>query len=155
LGAEEFTDDNPEIRANLVRYGKFLGGNPRTMKRFANLYRFYRLAQWSRELQGLDSASPSALGRWLVVMLRWPQLVRWIQWESESQLDGDATPKAKASKFEEDLTGTVSFEKWMELLQSKKLDQLVRLVDMPLYEFLRSPHEDHESLSRATEVGLW
>ena len=155
LAAEEFTDDNPEIRENLVQYGRFLGGNPRTMKRFANLYRFYRLAQWSRELQGLDSASPSALGRWLVVMLRWPQLVRWIQWESESQFDGDATPRAKASIFEEDIRGTDSFEEWMAVLQGKELDQLARLVDRPLYEFLRSPHEEQESLSRATSVGVW
>ena len=154
-GAQEFTDDDPEIKENLVRYGEFFGGNPRTMKRFANLYRFYRHSQWSREVQGLDSASPSALGRWLVVMLRWPQLVRWIQWESESQLDGDATPTAKAAIFEEDLKRTDSFEEWTVHLTNEDLDQLARLVDRPLYEFLHSPSEDHERLSRATEVGVW
>ena len=152
-GSAVFTDDSPEIQASLLKYGEFLAGNPRTMKRFANLYRFYRLAQWSRELQGLTAATPSGLGRWIVVMLRWPQVIRWIQWESESvEL---ATPESKARALEEYAATVRTFEEWEGSLRHDNLSYLLDLIDRPLYDFLRSRQDESESLARATEVGVW
>ena len=43
--AQKFTDKDEEIQKELERYARFLGTSPRTIKRFANLYRFYRFAQ--------------------------------------------------------------------------------------------------------------
>ena len=154
-GALEFTDDNPEVVRNLKRYGEFLGGNPRMMKRFANMYRFYRLTQWSRELNNLNAGRPSAIGRWIVLMLRWPQLVRWIQWEPGPAAGHYSTPHDKATTFEDELMASVSFEEWMSSLRSQGLDRLASLADLPMYEFLRTTHSLDGSLARATEVGMW
>src|SRR6185436_16673063 len=75
-GAKKLTDDNPELQKYLDDYKDLLGSSPRAIKRFANLFRFYSLTQYARQTQGLEASSPAALARWLVIMLRWPQLVR-------------------------------------------------------------------------------
>ena len=36
-------------------------------------------------------------------MLRWPQVVRWIQWEGESKLSAESGSFSKAEAFEEQL----------------------------------------------------
>jgi hypothetical protein len=100
-GAKRFSDDSPVVQKYLNRYATYLGASPRTMKRFANLYRFYSLTQLSRQSQGLPAASPAALARWLVLMLRWPQVVRWIQWEGEAKLAAGTTPSEKAALEDE------------------------------------------------------
>ena len=93
------TDDNPALQKHIERYEPFLGVSPRGIKRFTNLYRFYNLSQITRRTQGLPACSIRA-GALVGVMLRWPQVVRWIQWEGESKLSAESGSFSKAEAFE-------------------------------------------------------
>ena len=152
-GAKRFKDEDPEIVSELSRYADFLGPAPRTIKRFANLYRFYRMVQWSRELQGLETAAPPALGRWLTLMLRWPQLVRWIQWEGEAQLFAAATdPDRRAREFETSALKAKSHGDW---LAQNGLKELPWCADIQLFDFLRATKDRLGELDRAVNHGVW
>lgn len=152
--AEKFSDDDPEIQNQLLRYAPYLGNTPRTVKRFANLYRFYRFSQWSRQLQGFESASPNALGRWLVLMLRWPQLVRWIQWEGEAPSLNARDALSKAEAFEKLVDDAKAFEDWNEALK-KTIDKLKLERAPQLYELLRERQDESERIVNALRVGVW
>ena len=153
IGAKRFRDEDPEIVGQLGRYAEFLGPAPRTIKRFANLYRFYRMVQWSRELQGLDTAPPSALGRWLTLMLRWPQLVRWIQWEGEAHLFLQATdPERRATEFENGILVATSHSDW---LGQHGLKDIPWCADAQLFDFLRATPDAEGRLTQAVDQGVW
>lgn len=151
--AKKLTDDSPDLRKYLKRYEPSLGSSPRTIKRFANLYRFYSLTQLSRESQGLPSSSVGGLARWLVIMLRWPQLVRWIQWEGEARLGPGTNPLEKATSVEDVIAASASFEEWIKQLSDA--DHIEWLNDKQLYQFLRSSSAHNERLSKAVETGVW
>jgi len=152
-GAKRFRDEDPEIVGQLGRYAEFLGPAPRTIKRFANLYRFYRMVQWSRELQGLESAPATALGRWLTLMLRWPQLVRWIQWEGEAHLFPEATdPDRRATEFE---TGVLAASSHGDWLGRHGLKEIPWCADGQLFDFLRATKDVEGQLTRAVDQGVW
>ncbi len=153
--AEKFSDDDPEIQNQLLRYAPYLGSTPRTVKRFANLYRFYRFSQWSRQLQGLEFASPTALGRWLVLMLRWPQLVRWIQWEGEAQTLNAIEAFSKAEVFEKLIEDSATYEDWSNTWQGKKIDKLKLERATQLYELLRERKDESERIVNALKFGVW
>jgi hypothetical protein len=153
VGARRFRDEDPEIIRELGRYAEFLGPAPRTIKRFANLYRFYRMVQWSRQLQGLDTAQPAALGRWLTLMLRWPQLVRWIQWEGEAHVFPTATdPEGRASEFEDGVLAATSHDVWLKLHDLKTISWCA---DAQLFDFLRDTQVADGQLVRAVNQGVW
>lgn len=153
--ADEFTDSDPEIREQLSRYAPYLGTTPRTIKRFANLYRFYRFAQIAREYEGLDAATPSALGRWMVMMLTWPELVRWIQWEGEVRISRITSPYDKADKLEEIATSATDAKQWLQEMENTKLITLVGSREVMLYDFLNQRKDDYERLTQAVVTGVW
>lgn len=153
MSADKFSDDDPEIQNQLLRYAPYLGTTPRTVKRFANLYRFYRFSQWSRQLQGFEAASPAALGRWLVLMLRWPQVVRWIQWGGEAQALNAQNAHQKAEAFEKLIEDAANYEEWRKTWEDKKLVQLERTTQ--LYELLRERQDESERIVHALQLGVW
>ncbi len=153
--AQQLSDNSPALQKYLDRYEPFLGVSPRGIKRFANLYRFYSLSQLSRQSQGLPACSPSALARWLVIMLRWPQVVRWIQWEGEAKLNMGTSALSKAEALEDQLVKTKTHAAWLNHL--KKLDPNYAdwMSDRQFYEFLKTPARSDERLSFAVQTGVW
>ncbi|WNJ16973.1 P-loop NTPase fold protein [Pontibacter sp. G13] len=81
--ALEENKDSQEIRDEIRRFAPFLDPSPRSLKRFANMLRYYSALQILRKTKGDPMASTTALAKWLTISLRWPQMVRWIQWEEE------------------------------------------------------------------------
>jgi hypothetical protein len=154
-GARAFRDDSVEIQMHLQRYAPYLGNKPRTIKRFVNLYRFYRMAQWARQLQNLEAANPAALGRWIVIMLRWPQMVRWIQWEGELGLFVTDSPYKKAEKIEKMADESKDFDDWLKTLSENGIEDIDWLIEEVLYQFLRKRLDEKERLTKALEVGVW
>ena len=154
LGARQFSDDDPEVQEQFTHYSPYLD-TPRILKRFANLYRFYRFTQWSRELQGFQTATPSELGSWLVTMLRWPQIVRWIQWPGKTQRKIGHTSLEKARHFDSMIKETDSFEEWIEQMDGYDLEHIDGIKDKRLYDFWSNQQQKNHSLSRAVEVGIW
>ena len=84
-GARDFSDDDPEVVVALASQMRYLSDNPRTIKRAVNLYRFHHFAAFARRVSTLpvNSATPAQIGRWIVVIIRWPQFVRWLQAEHD------------------------------------------------------------------------
>ena len=154
-GAKQLSDNSPALQKYLDDYKDLLGSSPRSIKRFANLYRFYSLTQLSRQSQGLEASSPSALARWLVIMLRWPQLVRWIQWESETKFISATDAREKAAALEDQLNATKTYEAWLKHLEQNDPTQGEWLRDKHLYEFLKLPVATDKKLSAAVQNGVW
>jgi hypothetical protein len=154
-GAQQLSDDSPVLQKYLDRYEPFLGVSPRGIKRFANLYRFYSLSQLSRQSQGLAACSPSALARWLVIMLRWPQVVRWIQWEGEAKLSVGTSALDKAEALEEQLLKTTSHAAWLKYLKKLDPNHADWMSDKQFYEFLKAPTRSDEKLFFAVQTGVW
>lgn len=153
--AQQLSDDNPTLQKYLDRYEPFLGVSPRAIKRFANLFRFYSLSQLSRQSQGLPACSPAALARWLVIMLRWPQAVRWIQWEGDAKLSAGTGALSKAEALETQLVKTASHAAWLKYLAKLDPDHAEWMGDKQFYEFLKTAARSDEKLSFAVETGVW
>lgn len=77
------TKDSPEIETQVAKSSLYLDPSPRSMKRFANLLRFHTTLQLYREKSGESPLPTETLAKYLTINLRWPQLVRWIQWSYE------------------------------------------------------------------------
>jgi KAP-like P-loop domain-containing protein len=155
VSAQTMTDDNPALQKHIERYEPFLGVSPRGIKRFTNLYRFYNLSQITRRTQGLPACTQSALARWLVIMLRWPQIVRWIQWEGESKLSAASGAFSKAEAFEEQLLKTKNHSTWVAYLEKEDPGHADWMEDKQLYDFLKTTNRPSEKLSLAVHTGVW
>lgn len=85
MGANAFSDSDPEVIHALADQIQHLSDNPRTIKRAVNLYRFHRFTAFARQAStvSLAVATPEQIGRWIVVVIRWPHFVRWLQTQRE------------------------------------------------------------------------
>ena len=154
--APQFNDEeDPAIRALVDRLAPHLGASPRAIKRFNNSLRFYMFTQWGRSLEGHVGAAPSALGRWIVIMQRWPGVVRWIQWEGEEELVLHPGPADRARFFESNALDHDKFEDWAATLQQHEVPQLTGLIDRQLYDFLHATQADDAKLELAVDLGVW
>lgn len=102
LGFEKLEQEN-ELQRRVGKFAPYLDPSPRSIKRFANLLRFHAALQKLREVTNNyleiegdtesyeEFADMDTLAFWLILTLRWPLLVRWLQWEAEDQLDTDLT----------------------------------------------------------------
>ena len=80
--------DNPEVR-EVIAYGtRFLEPNPRQIKRFVNLFRFFVMIHTERRLQQLPvPSSLTALAKLAVLGTRWPALLGVLTESGISQPD--------------------------------------------------------------------
>lgn len=86
--AYQETEDAEDIHAQVREFATYLDPSPRSIKRFANLLRFYTSQQQLRETKSttshpIDFADTAALAKWLIITLRWPMMVRWLQWRED------------------------------------------------------------------------
>jgi hypothetical protein len=154
VASQLFTDNDPEMESQLTRFSSYLT-SPRSIKRFANLYRFYRHSHWSRAIRGLETASGAALARWVLLMLRWPQLIWWIQSSEETGLVSANTPAAKADQLERMIRQARNYDTWTKSLKGKKAENHHWCIDRDLFDFIREPNGKDERLGRAVELALW
>ena len=135
-----------------------MSASPRTLKRFANLFRFYRLAQCLRPLRPEVKEKPAAtraLVRWLVAMVCWPQLVRWVQWEAESTFLAGTSPQERIDDWESKLLQSVDYSDWLKKVTDMKMHVLPWCVDARLFKFVRERSDEIECLRHALEYGVW
>lgn len=153
--AKVFMDNEEEMKQYLSRYAEYLGGSPRTLKRFANLFRFYRLSQWTRQMSGQKPADSQALVRWLVVMVCWPQLVRWIQWEAQTEFMSGVSSAHRAEFLENAFFESPKHEDWIKKAEDWKMAKLSWCTDPRLFQFLKDRKNDGEKLCGALDFGVW
>jgi hypothetical protein len=152
-GASEFSDSGLEVTEALAAQIKHLSDNPRTIKRAVNLYRFHRFVAFARQASTLplDVATPEQIGRWIVVIIRWPHFVRWMQAQREDE-DSDGS---------EMVTGVLQIARrsgsavqLQKALAEYGLDS-AWTSDLELLEFLRDDSDPNLALDLAAACGLW
>jgi hypothetical protein len=70
-----FDDDSEEIRELVLRHAKSFSDNPREIKRFVNVLRFYAYVQVARRLDGLPAPDLEQVAKLAVLTVRWPNLL--------------------------------------------------------------------------------
>lgn len=153
--AKGFKDDDPEVKELIETYSQYLGNSPRMIKRFVNLYRFYRFIQFTHHNKDLAGVTSNALGRWIVFMVRWPQMVRFIQWETENNIFNAFTPEERAKKLEEKMKGYKNYKNWLKFLEDSKMSDIAWLTDSELFTFVRTGRVPGESIENAVKAGIW
>jgi hypothetical protein len=154
-GASQFSDEDESLKEQLLQHRKYLENSPRTFKRFANLFRFYRFYEWSRELQGLPTATTKELGMWVTLMLRWPGVVRLVQWKASTEGIKGLSPTMKAKMLDGAAREARDYAQWKETLKSQNLQEAVPAEDAALFNFLNESIKRDLSIERAVEAGIW
>lgn len=181
--AFEQNQDSEEILQQVYNFSKFLEDSPRSLKRFANMLRFYTAMQQLRHTKELPNASTESLAKWLTITLRWPQMVRWIQWSHEDKfLQPMFAKNTKEPSFEaftstdpnekaaiidalmgqlNKKAGQVEDEKWKSAYQKEwlsfcaKNEHLPWLKDKELFQLLYEYNAPEASLVKALDADVW
>lgn len=182
--AFESNRDSTEILDQVHAFSTFLEDSPRSLKRFANMLRFYSSMQQLRNTKKMTNASTEALGKWLTITLRWPQMVRWIQWAHEEKFQSPQFPKDDKEAIFESFTSTDPMEKaatidaifrqinvgdkskkedeeWKSIYAKKwiafctKNEHLPWLKDKELFQLLYAYNSPETSLTKALETDVW
>lgn len=141
-----------EIIGGLVReYAGYLRRSPRSLKRYANLVRFYLLLQYGRELREEFSVAPELVGAAVLIMLRWPHVVRWVQW-GHANLDQGAYERAAALQDQAQVAR--SQVEWASVMKDVGIPDPEALSE-DLFVLLRQLHERDVRLSDAANAGIW
>lgn len=77
--------ESRDVGAIIREAAKFTSGNPREIKRLANIARLYLGLRNSARLRDPNwlSPSPGQYARWIVLTLKWPDMMRWLQWGAD------------------------------------------------------------------------
>lgn len=181
--AFEYNNDSAEILNQVQEFSIFLEDSPRSLKRFANMLRFYSSMQQLRNAKGFPYASTEALGKWLTITLRWPQMVRWIQWshedkfqnprlveddkEQEFELSSSTDPAEKATFLDDifkqfsEISNDADRTNWKVVYQKQwmafcaKNEHLPWLKDKELFQLLYHYNSPETNLVRALETDVW
>jgi hypothetical protein len=154
LGAAEFSDSDPEVSAVLEGQLRYLSDNPRTIKRAVNLYRFHRFVAYARQASTLplDVATPEQIGRWVVVIIRWPHFVRWLQAQQDGdESDGVDQAAARVLALAAKAGTAQAFEQALE----KQGIEASWTDDAELWEFLHAATPAELGIELAASRGLW
>jgi hypothetical protein len=169
-GVKGFTDENDEVRGLVAKAATNFRGNPRELKRFVNAFRFQFYLWWARRAQGLPSPNLDQVVRWTVVMMRWPEAVRWIgRGRAASSRDVSAPSTApgqpvgsmqRLAALENFAAESLDLKTWLEtapaLLQIDSRE--ASWLGDGLYEFFHFEGQQvpaGQRLSSGSGLGLW
>jgi hypothetical protein len=161
----------PEIVKEVQKFAGFLNASPRSIKRFANLLRFHAALQDLRAGKNIEFADLDTIAVTMIVSLRWPKLVRWLQWHEEEcfqLMQGDEVVEKFASKrsrekaqkldaFFDTVRQTPSFDQALQICQThvRTNAHLPWLGDPELIKLIRHPNAKSLSFRRAFLCGIW
>ena len=137
---ESLNEINQQAMEMLSNYSQYVCISPRLIKRFVNAYRFY----WSMKLatmgNGLNDLKEFEIAKMAIISIRWPQLLRLVQWTNEYDF-GDTCLK-RAQKIDLDFI--------QKAHTSHKDEGLKWLIDPMLSEFMKDI-----KLERFVHAGAW
>lgn len=162
---------NDEINKQVSSYSSFISSDPRSLKRFANLLRFYSSYQFLRMKQGESYVEINVLAKWLSIMLKFPQLIRWIQWDSDNRSGMNDVAEEKA-KILDGLIGDYigmapedirSHNHWLnsdctifgEGKKIKDMQEMPWLQSQKLFEILTKKFSEESRLVNALSCNVW
>ncbi|MFQ5614313.1 MAG: P-loop NTPase fold protein [Anaerolineae bacterium] len=165
-GIDSFSDTDSEIRGLVLKTAPEFSSNPRELKRFFNLFRFLFFLKWAREGRGQPSPTNEQLRRWIVLSMKWPQVVRWMRRsyggrEAEAQAGAaNSTPALRLRQLENLGAATGNLAEWR--VQAKddlhlEAGQTPWIADEDLMAFFQREGrlEQNLRLSAAAGMGLW
>jgi hypothetical protein len=152
--ANDYDDNDSEVLSLIEELSPTLGNSPRKIKRFVNLYRFYRFMQFSGQSKLLREVDAITLARWIVIMIRWPQLVRAIQWETDSEFITGLSSLERAKKVQDEINKAPDYNTWQQKFKTKNGESPHWIVDSTLFHFVRTKNETH-FLQKPVELGMW
>ncbi|MFF5383726.1 KAP family P-loop NTPase fold protein [Pedobacter suwonensis] len=149
-------DDN-ELKDIITWAAPFLSNSLREIKRFANLFTFYSILKYTASGKSLREFEPEVLSKWILIMIRWPQLVRAIQWDTEKTMLSGETPLERAKDFETLIIDCVNLDLWKAKLKTRIMDEkdITWQHDVQLVEFFNENIDKNCNTVKAVEVGLW
>ena len=162
------SEDAEDIIRQVKAFAPYLDPSPRSIKRFANLLRFYTAQQQLRATKSLPFADTEALAKWLIITLRWPMLVRWLQWREDQGLNRRSMvlqsqrPETKAEALDQlvnDYHGEKQqdhedqFALWQGLAGENP--DLPWLADPDLIRLLTQQRREEDKLVHALSCGVW
>ncbi len=153
--ATEYDDNDPEVFDLIENLSEHVGSSPRSIKRFINLYRFYKFLQFTNRNSKLQQVSSIQIGQWIVFMIRWPQLVRAIQWNTESEfIRGDSALK-RAKNFENLISRYSIYSEWEEFIVGTNNKSIAWSKDFDLFNFIKICKKTGNKLENAVSMGIW
>jgi hypothetical protein len=130
----EFADrfDDGTARDMLLRFARDLSGNPREIKRFVNVFRFYAYIDFWRRTQGLETPGLDGAGKLARLAIGWPSLLSTLA--TDVSVNGTSGPLLQALEA----TADAEWEQVSCLAPERVHDQLAKA---PLREVIRGePH---------------
>lgn len=77
--------ESRDVGVIIRKISSYSVGNPREMKRMVNMARFYLTLRAARRKRRDGWLAPSLdqYARWIALTLRWPDMMRWLQWGAD------------------------------------------------------------------------
>jgi hypothetical protein len=127
---DDISDTNEDFLEQVSKAAIHFSNNPREIKRFMNMLRFYRYIMEVID-NNKDSPSLDQIRRWIILSLKWPQLVRWLYWSNTESKDANQSndnnsnsTRKKLEMFERFASETTTQEEWI-----KKLKEIISIND--------------------------
>lgn len=166
-GIASFKDENEDIRKQIIAAAAAFSHNPRELKRFINAFRFQYFLWWAQRARGIgQDLSLDQLQRWVVLSMKWPEVVRWIRRSGgrekrTSATDQNLVQPSRLKQLEtmgKDATDiSVWYKKAQEIAHLDK-DKIPWLNDDDLRQFFYDETNlcnEGQRLSDGVEKGLW
>jgi hypothetical protein len=162
-----YKKDSVEILEQLEYLTDHLSSSPREIKRYVNLLILHNVHQYLRYHKSLEVPSNRDIAKWLLISVKWPQMIRWIQWENEDKLVSNNTPTEKANKIDAlvnkflenypdlEVGSLMAMEKWSDFLKQEKAESIKWLNDKQLMQILMTKTEDTAPLEQAIRCRIW
>jgi len=164
-----------EIKKQVLSYGRFLNSDPRSLKRFTNLLRFYCGYQFLRMKKGDEFAEAKVLAKWLVIMIKFPQFVRWIQWDADNKTGPIISSENKATILDSLIKNFIqnnngrqkTYKDWLQLslpvnfYQTEKrkkiddLDEIAWIKSETMFDILMFEFSEQHYFKNAFVCNVW
>lgn len=116
---ETLSDSDLQFRSQVMASASQFSQNPREIKRFMNCLRFYRFLL-SIQKDSAGTPSLEQVRRWIILLLKWPQVARWVCWGEYSNSNNGNKPDGGSRSrllLLENAGKSSSQEKWNQYLK--------------------------------------
>ena len=160
--------DSKDVGRIIRELGHYSAGNPREIKRMVNLARLYLALRNERRRVDPFWRAPSLeqYARWIALTLRWPDMMRWLQWGADEAIwsaedNGTALVVRRLKVLEAAASETSNVADWAAKIEQElyldKDEAVEWRKDTKLFELFQSCGRlaPGRRLSAAAEIGLW
>lgn len=152
-----FSDEEKKMRSLLTTFAAEFSANPRDIKRFVNVFRFYYFLRAAREARNEPVPSLTQLSRWILFSLKWPEGVRYL-WRI--QLAPHTTRHPQLEALEKVVKECRSLEDWKKRAAEAlglKAEENAWVSSQEVMRFFQAEYglPEGERLSASYGKGLW